>query len=91
MDGSSWIVDHVYWTSPWKAGVSSLILLVGSCRETKLKPKQVYVLIESIYVTMVLPVVLVCLGVMSTNDALICLRNVSIPVVFLVGVRTSSI
>ena len=86
IDGSSWIANPVYWTCPWKAAIASSILLVK-----KHEPNQVYVLIESLYANMVAPVVLGCLGVMSPNDALVCLRNMSIPIAIIVGVRALGI
>jgi len=68
--GSSWIAQRVYWTSPWKAGIASSILLVGSSGVNKLEPNQVNVSIENMYAKMVSPVVLVCLGVMSMDNTL---------------------
>ena len=84
--GLTWIHDHVYQTSLWKAAIASSILLV-----TKLERNQVYILMESIYANSVAPVVLGCLGVMSLSNALVCLRNMSIPMVILVGVRALGI
>ena len=80
-------MDHVYWKSPWKDGIASSILLVGSSGVTKLEPNQVYVHVEYLYASMVSPMVLVCLGVKSMNDALVCLRNMSISIMILVGMR----
>ena len=84
--GLTWIHDHVYQTSLWKAAIASSMLLV-----TKLERNQVYILMESIYANSVAPVVLVCLGVMSLGNALVCLRNMGIPIVFLVGLRALGI
>ena len=84
-------MDHVYWKSPWKAGIASSILLVGSSGVTKLKHNQVYVHVEYLYASMVSPMVLVCLGIKSMNDALVCLLNMSIPIVILVDVRAQGI
>ena len=82
----SWIHDHVYQTSLWKAAIASSMLLV-----TKLERNQVYILMESIYANIVAPVILGCLGVMSMDNALVCLRNMSIPIVIIVGVRALDI
>ena len=58
---------------------------------TKLERNQVYILMESIYANIVAPMVLGCLGVMSMDNALVCLRNMSIPILILIGVRALGI